>query len=662
MKAGSLWARPRFAWLAAICVCVIAVGLVPGVKVAAATQAAGVNLAYACQFPSGAKQVRVRIYSAFPGTGTVNTPIQPDKVTVSVTVPRASLGDLTRLGAGAVTGTVQLSVLVTQPGTSVDARWPALAISSTAIPKDGDVTLAGSGPVPPATVAATGSAAFSAGDLAVALTMRRADGGATTPTAVSLACTPNLGQNTTMVTVPISGSNQPGTIGRAGIKQARAVQRADQACEHVMLPPFGFNHNILPFPGGFPPDPDPANGFIYNVPPDQVTSGCANVLGYTNVNKLGASAKLRGVIGADTSLRDDYNIPSNYVQADTIAFPSITPPPATFLSFGFVPTTARVELKPIGNTNIVAEGAANGTLPGARTSDVTAYAQVWLSISDVHVNGVPLDVGAHCRIARPMALTLTGHSNLVPNYQVDTGGELQGVANIPPFKGCGVNDNLDPLLTASVSGPGNHLSLLQGPLCIPSYPNQCPRTDFGWSVTPGGAWSATSGGPYITVNNRVDYTQIQFACQSATLKGTLRKGTHMFNRIGAITDASTMTCADQTQQLPGTFTVTYGGLPWPLDVRSYDPTISSGEAVGQFNGVSVQVSGPGCSFNAAGYGTFLHDNSPSAFAPSLQGVNVSDVSGCNGLVAAGSFLDFLFGPGAGLPFGGFDPAQTITSP
>lgn len=662
MKAGSLWARPRFAWLAAICVCVIAVSLVPGVEVAAATQAADVNLAYACQFPSGAKQVRVRIYSAFPGTGTVNTPIQPGKVTVSVTVPRASLGDLTRLGAGAVTGTVQLSVLVTQPGTSVDARWPALAISSTAIPKDGDVTLAGSGPVPPATVAATGSAAFSAGDLAVALTMRRADGGATTPTAVSLACTPNLGQNTTMVTVPISGSNQPGTIGRAGIKQARAVQRADQGCEHAMLPPFGFNHNILPFPGGFPPGPDPANAFIYNLPPDGLTPGCANVLGYTNVNKLGASAKLRGVIGADLALRDVINSPpGNYVQVDTIAFPSITPPPATFLSFGFVPTTARVELKPIGNTNIVAEGPLDPTLPGARSNDVTAYAQVWLSISDVHVNGVPLDVGAHCRIARPMALTLTGHSNVVPNYQVDTGGELQGVANIPPFRGCGVNDNLDPLLTASVSGPGNHLSLLQGPLCEPSYLFQCPRTDFGWSVTPGGAWSATSGGPYISVVNRVNNTAFYFACQPATLKGTLRKGTHMFNRIGAITDASTMTCADPNSppQLPGTFTVTYGGLPWPLDVRTYDPTISSGEALGKFNGVSIQVSGPGCSFNAAGYGTFIYDNSPSAFTPSFQGVNVSDVSDCNGLFAVGNYLDF--NP-TGLPFGGFDPAQTITSP
>ena len=77
------------------------------------------------------------------------------------------------------------------------------------------------------------------------------------------------------------------------------------------------------------------------------------------------------------------------------------------------------------------------------------------------VNGTPLNVGRHCQTV-PATVTLTGRT---PQYTLLDGGPLTGYVTIPRFTGCGVGENLDPLLTASVSGPRNFVILTQGPLC-----------------------------------------------------------------------------------------------------------------------------------------------------------------------------------------------------
>jgi hypothetical protein len=97
----------------------------------------------------------------------------------------------------------------------------------------------------------------------------------------------------------------------------------------------------------------------------------------------------------------------------------------------------------------------------------------------VTVNGVPLRVGAGCRTVRPVRLVLIGKGdNTIPprGYTVSTGGPLSGMLTIPPFTGCGVSENLDPLLTGSISGSGNFVKLTQGKLCGPSQPSNwtCP--------------------------------------------------------------------------------------------------------------------------------------------------------------------------------------------
>jgi hypothetical protein len=84
-----------------------------------------------------------------------------------------------------------------------------------------------------------------------------------------------------------------------------------------------------------------------------------------------------------------------------------------------------------------------------------------LTLSGVTVNGQPLDVGSHCRSATPVDIDLLG----VPPYQPVTGGPLEGMVTIPPLTGCGTTEDLDPLLTATLSGSGDLVRIIQGTPC-----------------------------------------------------------------------------------------------------------------------------------------------------------------------------------------------------
>jgi hypothetical protein len=156
--------------------------------------------------------------------------------------------------------------------------------------------------------------------------------------------------------------------------------------------------------------------------------------------------------------------------------PELPPVTATFLAFRFVPVTATLhitELKPISIVSI------SGVSAPPYPITVTATAKISIHVTNVRVNGVPLNVGPSCRTAAPVRLVLVGRGfNTLPpqGYTVPTGGPLSGKVTIPPFTGCGVTENLDPLLTGSISGRGNFVKQTQGKLCGPSQPSawSCP--------------------------------------------------------------------------------------------------------------------------------------------------------------------------------------------
>jgi hypothetical protein len=202
------------------------------------------------------------------------------------------------------------------------------------------------------------------------------------------------------------------------------------------------------------------------------------------------------------------------------------PTTATFLGFGFVPVTATVHLIQAGPvTAVIYQPIAtdNVATPLGSTSPMTAVstAQVSVQVTNVKVNGVPLDVGNNCHTDG--ILTSPGnpinYNGLVlqggvpagspgPRYDFGFSGALAGTAEIPPFTGCVTpdGDNLDPLLTSSVSGPGNEVQIDQATPCFylgTAEPSQCAVPLPSVSSPPGVPtdlpyWTVTSASPNTT--------------------------------------------------------------------------------------------------------------------------------------------------------------------
>ncbi|SMD18718.1 hypothetical protein SAMN05661093_05873 [Kibdelosporangium aridum] len=144
-------------------------------------------------------------------------------------------------------------------------------------------------------------------------------------------------------------------------------------------------------------------------------------------------------------------------------------PPASgsFVAFGFMPTTAVVTVVPVER----AEGRLQDGI-------FTGTAKVHLVLSNVKVNGTPLPVGPKCQTAEPVVMPL---KSVPGEWDVFAGGTIETDVTIPPFQGCFGTENLDPLFTGLISGPGNHVKLKFGEIhfceppdkpCVPPLPGR----------------------------------------------------------------------------------------------------------------------------------------------------------------------------------------------
>ncbi|MEV8438031.1 hypothetical protein AB0425_11700 [Actinosynnema sp. NPDC051121] len=119
----------------------------------------------------------------------------------------------------------------------------------------------------------------------------------------------------------------------------------------------------------------------------------------------------------------------------------LPPSDGYFIVFGFVPTTARTGMIPVGKvTGTISDG------------QVTANARVDIELGDVAVDGQPLDVGPTCVTTEPASLAVTGPFEMARM-------KLTGAYAIPTFGGCQGRERLDPLFTGLISGPGNTIEL-----------------------------------------------------------------------------------------------------------------------------------------------------------------------------------------------------------
>lgn len=193
------------------------------------------------------------------------------------------------------------------------------------------------------------------------------------------------------------------------------------------------------------------------------------------------------------------------------------------VAFGSIPATATLSMKMVRKNGAIqpwtvatwVTGATN--FPGCDGPTANSYfrtliaGQVQISLSDLVVDGVPVDLGPSCRAAHPADVWLWGVKPYIPlqggslgQYEgvVDRNGdplrgstgpldspyyqELNGKSipdprgvDIPPFIGCGSGgDDLSPLVTAMASGPNNPVRVNQGgPMFTPYDPDDLLKCD-----------------------------------------------------------------------------------------------------------------------------------------------------------------------------------------
>ncbi|SEG18064.1 hypothetical protein SAMN04489712_103520 [Thermomonospora echinospora] len=447
---------------AALGAIVVAAGMLPGALPAAGAQTADASLAYSCRFPQGARQVKVKVAGEFPSSARVGRPLRPGKMNVTVTVPQAALGDLSGLGAATVTGTAGFVTMITQGTGPSPVRWPGLAVKPAAVPRGGDLVLTASGPVPAVKVGKPGPVIFTLGQLALDLKPRKADGSATSPDALAVPCTLNPGQNSTLATVFASpdgsGPGRQDRPERGNLRQGPSPDRSLAAAD-------------------IPADCEELGEDIGD--PFALTV-CAYMTGYSNVKKLNSAMlfpyTIINIVGTtfyDCSppgkIRFCIPFKARLNSGGKAGFP---PARSTFLTYGFMPTTATVEVtQATPFMDILVELDFILDDEDGDSSRVTATAKFGMRVHEAEVNGTPLDVGPNCGLAEPMETKL---SATAAEYSPDSGGPLAGEATIPPFAGCGVGEDLDPIFTASISGPGNYVKMTQGNGCTAQSGFGCP--------------------------------------------------------------------------------------------------------------------------------------------------------------------------------------------
>ncbi|MFE6893723.1 DUF6801 domain-containing protein [Streptomyces sp. NPDC057694] len=432
----------------------------------------------------------VRISSGLPRSAAPGTPIDPGTVTVEAALPYAQLAPLLPDDVSGVTSDATLGVLVQQGKSSADASWSSLTASTSAPPSDGTLHLGHTGGAPTITVSEAGDVDLYAGELGLKISPLPTGTDEETAALFTLACTPaskdSAGRRLAHISVPDGeepgasspgASDDPSDTARDGI----AVEPKDGADT-----PAGASTCAADMPSGEMdisqiPDPLPGTVLTPLIPLDGFRA-CAYAVGMTTVRKPNGTVIINNPSKGPSLMNIRANAQTQYAtegpfyfRADSLGELTLPDADSTLLNFGFVPVTAKVAFD---NDPITISTGTLGSPPDQQNFAVATFFQS-LRVHDVKVNGTPLDVGSQCRTSKKYRVTLRGDFSSPTDVYANvlTGGILKGKVDIPSFSGCGAKgENLDRLLTASLSGPGNSIVMNQAPTCLPDLPepNQCP--------------------------------------------------------------------------------------------------------------------------------------------------------------------------------------------
>lgn len=473
--------RLRVGQAGAIGAMALLAGLMPGTGVASGTHVIESRLSYSCTSASGDHEADVTVSVELPLSSPVGTAVQPEHVQLGLALAPELLGELPEGAPPKLSGVARLETAVTQNGVATGMSWEGLEIAESTVTPGQDMAVEATGAVPTVTPRSSGVMVFAAGKLRLDLVVQTEGEAQADPAVVSISCAVDADQSAEMgaVEVPtapagsVTGTPDPGS-GRAVSPQVDAgrpdpEERATSEVEVPDLPGCTVFYGPITLPAVG------AHGYM---------------AGYANVNKQKAAMEFKDPAHLRLQLNSmlaAFACPDGGLTwihsegtMDYNGKPQMPPARSTFLTFGFMPTTATVEMSLTGPINIeTIYQSAPDPVTHRIPETTTSTAHVSIRLYDVKVNGTPLDVGPDCRAVRPMSLVLTGKGSTgtgpPEGYTVKFGGALTGSSDVPPFSGCGVTEDLDNVFTASVSGNGNFTKMMQGPLCVDNVPANCPE-------------------------------------------------------------------------------------------------------------------------------------------------------------------------------------------
>ncbi|WP_328897490.1 DUF6801 domain-containing protein [Streptomyces sp. NBC_00236] len=464
---------------AVVATAVLLGGMLPGAQATAGDHKIDAHLVYTCDFAASKQQVEVGVTATVPDSAKAGERITPADVVTEVTLPDALVRELAGAGATTLSAETRLTTRVGQQDHRTETEWIGTTGTAVPVPASGPLTLTSAGEVPFVRPLAVGDLTFDAVGLTTVLTPRKADGTAVEPAATALACTPEADQPTGLGKVRITGEEtetaapEPTWPGDAESSRAKAKPKDSAA------PEVGARKEPAAAAAAAPPCVGDPNDGLNMV---------AYVTGYADVTKLRSATRFplacAQITQGDT--RPDFSEPGflhvyqdSAVVLDYHGKPQLPPASGTFLTFGFMPTTAVMEMTQIPPKidangipvpNIKSDIAIN--LSDNSSKNITVITMDFmLRLRDVEVNGVPMDVGDSCRTSKPFRLSLEGRMTMTPEGVIDgytlvSGGVLTGSVTIPPFSGCGTaGEDLDSLFTASISGESGYVKQTQGAPC-----------------------------------------------------------------------------------------------------------------------------------------------------------------------------------------------------
>ncbi|EHR59998.1 DUF6801 domain-containing protein [Saccharomonospora cyanea] len=471
------------------------------------SQRRSAELLYHCDTESGQRDLRARVELSIPDAASGDR----IGVTVRATLGEQVVAELVADGAAEVSGVVSATVLVREAGDEVDESvlLPDLAVPATPLPAEGSLTLTGSGRVRQLTTDGPGEYRVSADRFNLLLGWRppasdpgdgsdgsEPDPGGTEPDPGGEE--PGGGEEPTPDSGPAPTPDAGGGAAAAGRQQAppaRAFDCAPAPGQNTTITTLTVSGDGTTEPGTDAEEPEyhpdaPLDGGrvgtsaqAADIPEDCVdfaelnNAWCAYLGGYTNVDRMGAALRIDpGIVNLALPIIGPCNDGSEWFWFCQTARAELRhngekklpPTRNSFHAFDFMPNEATVELTQIGDMEIEVRAQVVAPYDGS----VIARATLSVRVYDVTVNGVALDVGENCRTQEPITVALT--ADYPGDYTPATGGFLDGYTDIPPFSGCGVDGDLDPLLTGLISGKDNYVKMTQGQICDIRTERYCP--------------------------------------------------------------------------------------------------------------------------------------------------------------------------------------------